>query len=123
MEELALFNQVSEPESPSYYNSKGLNFLFEKKEELVALCLKHHIDKLYVFGSVLENRFSEKSDFDFLIQFKNIPYDQYTDHYFEMHEDLEKLLGRQIDLLTENSLNNKFFKEKVNSSRVLLYAA
>ena len=123
MEDKGLLSVVSESERPVYRSSNGLNLLFNKKKELVELCLKHQINKLYVFGSVLENRFTEKSDYDFLIQFKDIPFDQYTDHYFELHDDLEKLLGRKIDLLTEKSLKNKFFKEKVVSSRLLLYAA
>lgn len=123
MEDKGILSVVSESERPVYRSSNGLNLLFNKKKELVELCLKHQINKLYVFGSVLENRFTEKSDYDFLIQFKDIPFDQYTDHYFELHDDLEKLLGRKIDLLTEKSLKNKFFKEKVISSRLLLYAA
>ena len=123
MKENAFLNQVSESEKSVYLTSKGLSFLLTKKVELIELCLKHQIDKLSVFGSVLENRFSDTSDFDFLIKFKDIPFDQYTDHYFELHEDLEKLLNRRIDLITDNSLTNKYFKDKVLSTRLLLYAA
>lgn len=123
MEEKAFLNQVSEPYRSVYLTSKGLNMLLDKKSELIELCLKHQIEKLYVFGSVLGNRFSDSSDFDFLIQFKDIPFDQYTDHYFELHEDLENLLSRKIDLLTDNSLSNKYLKEEIYSSRLLLYAA
>lgn len=123
MEENPLFNHVSEPLSSYYSRNEGLNLLLEKRTELLDLCLKHQIEKLYVFGSALGNTFSKNSDFDFLIRFKNIPFDQYTDHYFELHEDLERLLGRKIDLLTENSLRNKFLREKILSSRLLLYAA
>lgn len=118
-----MLDQVNDLESGVYLNSKGINFLLDKKDELVELCKKHQIEKLYVFGSATEDRFTDESDFDFLIRFKDIPFNQYTDHYFELHEDLEDLLGRKIDLLTEKSIRNRYFKEKVNVSKILLYAA
>ena len=90
---------------------------------MIELCTKHQLSKLYVFGSALSQKFSDSSDFDFLIQFKDIPFDQYTDHYFELYEDLEALLGKKIDLITDKSLSNTFFMEKLISTRVLLYAA
>ncbi|MEB2777551.1 nucleotidyltransferase domain-containing protein [Algoriphagus sp. D3-2-R+10] len=123
MEEKALLDQVSDSAMPLYVSSKGLNMLIGRKDAIIQLCEKYELEKLYVFGSVVENKFNDESDFDFLIQFKNIPFDTYTDHYFSLHEDLQNLLGREIDLLTDNSLTNKFFKDKVYKSRLLLYAA
>lgn len=123
MEEIALLDQVSDSARSSYVTSTGLRTLFEKKEALIQLCMRFELEKLYVFGSVLENKFSDQSDYDFLVQFKDIPFDRYTDNYFSLHEELESLLDREIDLLTENSLGNKFFKDQVTRSRLLLYAA
>ena len=123
MEEKAFLDQVSDSARPVYVSSKGLNMLFQKKDALIQLCKKYELEKFYVFGSVVENKFNNESDFDFLIKFKDIPFDLYTDYYFSLHEDLEHLLGRDIDLLTDNSLTNKFFKDKVSNSRLLLYAA
>ena len=123
MNEQAIFDQVSDSEIPNYGLSEGLRFLLEKKEALIELCTKHQLSKLYVFGSALSQKFSDSSDIDFLIQFKDIPFDQYTDHYFELHEDLEALLGKKIDLITDKSLSNTFFIEKLINKRVLLYAA
>lgn len=123
MEEKALLDQVSDSGKPLYHTSKGLLMLLEKKDILVRLCEKYELEKLYVFGSILEKKFNEQSDFDFLIQFKDIPFERYTDHYFSLHEDLGNLLGREIDLLTEKSITNSYFKEKVLNSRLLLYAA
>lgn len=123
MEEIPFLDQVSDSDRSVYITSKGLKLLLEKKEALIQLCEKYELAKLYVFGSVLGNSFTEQSDYDFLIQFKDIPFDRYTDNYFSLHEDLKNLLHREIDLLTDNSITNKYFKEKVTNSRLLLYAA
>lgn len=123
MQEKAFLDQVSDSNRSVYVTSKGLRLLLEKKEALIQLCEKYELEKLYVFGSALKNSFSEKSDYDFLIQFKDIPFDRYTDNYFSLHDELKNLLDREIDLLTDNSLANKYFKEQVINSRLLLYAA
>ncbi len=36
----------------------------QNKKELLLLCKKHNIDKLYLFGSATNNTFNEKSDID-----------------------------------------------------------
>lgn len=95
---------------------KNINILKE-------LCLKYDIDKMYVFGSATTNEFNEFSDIDILISFKSIPFDKYTDNYFELHQALQELFKRKVDLVTERSLSNPFFIEAVDKTKQLLYAA
>jgi len=98
--------------------------LIEKnKDRLHELCKKYDIKTIYLFGSATIDEFKDSSDFDILISFQDIPYDKYTDNYFELHEELEKLFNRKVDLVTERSLSNPFFKESVEESKQLLYAA
>lgn len=123
MSEKAFLDQVPDSSRSMYVTSNGLKLLLEKKEALIQLCKKYELEKLYVFGSVLRNSFSEESDYDFLVQFKDIPFERYTDNYFSLHEDLKNLLDRDIDLLTDNSITNRYFKEQITNSRLLLYAA
>lgn len=78
---------------------------------------------MYLFGSATSFEFKDSSDIDILISFQEIPYDKYTDNYFELHEELEKLFKRKVDLVTERSLSNPFFKQSVEESKQLLYAA
>jgi predicted nucleotidyltransferase len=78
---------------------------------------------MHVFGSVTSKHFNESSDVDMLISFKKIPFEKYTDNYFELHEELEKLFNRKVDLLTERSLSNPYFIKSVEESKQLLYAA
>ncbi len=100
-----------------------LPILENKKEALIKLCEQYSIKSMYAFGSVTTDQFNAKSDIDILITFKELPFDQYTDNFFKLHIDLEKLLERKIDLLTERSLSNPYFIESIDQTKQLLYAA
>jgi uncharacterized protein len=98
-------------------------FIEDKRADLVKLCKTYDVRTMYVFGSACTDQFNENSDVDILISFKDIPFDRYTDNYFELHYKLEALLSRKIDLLTENSLSNPYFIESIEETKQLLYAA
>lgn len=96
----------------------------ESRDALTALCRKHHVASLDVFGSAATDAYRDDSDFDFLVTFKPglepIPY---KNAYFGLLEGLEELLGTHIDLVTERSIQNPYFHEGVESSRSPIYAA
>lgn len=100
-----------------------LNLIENNKLELQKLCEKYDIKTMYVFGSATSDNFDESSDIDILISFKEIPFDKYTDNYFELHEKLENIFNRRVDLLTERSLSNPYFIKSVEQTKRLLYAA
>ncbi len=77
---------------------------------------------MHVFGSACTENFGSNSDVNILISFKESSVEQYTDNYFSLHHALEKLLGRKVDLLTENSLSNPYFIESIEDTKQLLYA-
>ncbi|MDR0954420.1 MAG: nucleotidyltransferase domain-containing protein [Rikenellaceae bacterium] len=92
--------------------------------ELLALCKKNRVATMYLFGSATTGAFNEKSDFDFLIAFEEgLSFEEYGDNYFELAWALEDLLGRDVDLVTENSLSNPYFIASVNRTKQLIYAA
>ncbi len=95
----------------------------DKLDKIKYLCQLYDIKSMCVFGSTCSDKFNEKSDIDILISFKDISIEKYTDNYFELHDRLEELLNRKIDLLTENSLSNPYFIEAVEETKLLLYAA
>ncbi len=98
--------------------------LIENKiDELKNICKTYDVKELYVFGSACTDKFSESSDIDILVSFKDISIEKYTDNFFELHYKLRALFGRKIDLLTENSLSNPYFIESVEETKELLYAA
>lgn len=94
----------------------------DKLAELKNLCKTYNVKTMYVFGSVCTTTFDARSDIDFLISFENIPFDQYTDNYFDLHYKLQDLFDRDIDLLTDQSLSNPYFIQNINKSKQLIYA-
>ena len=98
-------------------------FIKDKIFEIEEICKAYDVKTLYVFGSVCTERFSDSSDIDILISFKEISIEKYTDNYFELHFKFEELFGRKIDLITENSLSNPYFIESIEETKQLIYAA
>ena len=86
------------------------------------LCKQHKVGRLYACGSVLTERFSKDSDVDFLYTFEeNIPLLDIVDYYFSFQNELEKMLCRPIDLVSEKDLKNPYFIKEVDASKQLIY--
>ncbi len=90
-------------------------------DKIRALCDKHKVTRLFVFGSVLTDNFDKSSDIDFLVDFYGVDLYDYADNYFDLKKSLEDLLNRQIDLLEEKALKNPYLKETIDSSKQLIY--
>jgi predicted nucleotidyltransferase len=102
----------------------GLKMYLEKYiKEIKILCQKKKVKTLYVFGSVLTNRFSDKSDIDFIVDIDVLDPLDYADNYFNLKFALEELLNRQIDLLEQKAIKNPYLRENIENSKNLLYAS
>jgi len=88
---------------------------------IISLCEKHRVKSLYVFGSILTDRFRKDSDIDFIVAFDNLPIEDYADNYFDLKFSLEDTLNRSIDLLEEQAIHNPYFKNSVNQQKKLVY--
>src|SRR5258706_11609073 len=96
--------------------------LLEKySTDIHKLCKSHKVKKLYAFGSVLTDNFSQNSDIDLIVDFDNIDVANYADNYFEFKFSLRDILKRPIDLLEEKAIKNPYFKQPVNQKRQLVY--
>ena len=100
-----------------------IRLIENNKFDLQRLCEKYDVKSMYLFGSATSEEFNDSSDIDILISFKEISFEKYTDNYFELHEALEKLFERKVDLLTEQSLSNPYFIQSIEQTKQLLYAA
>jgi predicted nucleotidyltransferase len=76
---------------------------------------------MYLFGSILNANFNKESDIDFLVKFKTIEISTYFDNYMDFKENLEKLLGREVDLVEEQTLRNPILINSINKSKELIY--
>ena len=81
---------------------------------------EYPIRKAAFFGSVLEERFDEKSDVDIIIEF--LPGTRGIE-FFGLKLDLEERLKRPIDLMTFNALTkaNSKFKNVVEREAYVFY--
>lgn len=96
----------------------------QKKDEIVALCRKHRIRALWLFGSATTDEWDpDRSDVDFLVDLGE--YDgTAVDRYLGLADDLESLLGRAVDVVTVVGLREKpRFKANVEATRVRLYGS
>ncbi|MEN9972846.1 MAG: hypothetical protein RIS20_1193 [Bacteroidota bacterium] len=90
-------------------------------EDLKKLCTLYNVEKMYLFGSILNANFNKESDIDFLVKFKAIEISTYFDNYMDFKENLEKLLGREVDLVEEQTLRNPILINSINKSKELIY--
>ena len=98
-------------------------FLEKYFSDIRNLCRKNKVKNLYVFGSVLTDSFTDKSDIDLIVDIdSNDPLD-YADSYFNLKFALEELLNRQIDLLENKAIKNPYLRENIDNSKTLLYAS
>ncbi len=92
--------------------------------EIAALCQQVGVRRLDVFGSATGDAFDEHaSDVDFVVDFDGGPGFDHFDAFFSLKEGLEAMFGRTVDLVTRSSIENPYFRERVEQSQELVYAA
>lgn len=71
--------------------------------ELDRFCQQWKIAEFYLFGSVLREDFRSDSDIDVMVSFEeNAPWGLLE--FVRMKRELQTLLGREVDLVTKNSI-------------------
>ena len=96
----------------------------EKRKQLEELCRRHRVGRIELFGSATRSDFdSGKSDLDFLVTFQDLGFNEYADAYFGLLEDLQALFQRPVDLVTPSAIQNPYFRQAIESTRQLIYAA
>lgn len=92
--------------------------LFPDREALVALCRRHRIRRLALFGSTLEGTARPDSDVDLLVAFEEGAAPTLLD-MVRIEMELSDLLGgRKVDLRTEGDLSRYFRNEVVRTAKV-----
>ena len=87
-------------------------------QAIADFCRKNHIRRLALFGSIIHDDFRPDSDVDVLVEFE--PGHTPDWKFFEMQNDLAKILGRKVDLNTAEWLS-KYFRHKVLSEAQVVY--
>ena len=98
-----------------------MNSVDEHKENIAMLCQRHHVNRLYLFGSALTPRFNNESDIDLLIQFGNMDVTNYFSNYMDLKEKLEELFNRPVDLVEDQAVRNPIFRKILDREKKLIY--
>ena len=88
------------------------------------LCRQFRVRRLDVFGSAVKGTFRPGcSDLDFVVTLEARSPAEYADNYFGLADALEGLFQRKVDLITERSIRNPYFRQAVEETRQLVYEA
>jgi uncharacterized protein len=103
-----------------------MNSEIEKQlTEIEKLCHRYGVAVLELFGSATRSHFDpEKSDYDFIATFSETePGSDYGGRYLDFSRELERLLGRSVDVITPASMKRPSFRKSVESSKQVVYEA
>jgi predicted nucleotidyltransferase len=98
-------------------------FIQSNLSEMRKLFQHYHVKRAYLFGSmVLDNNLHSASDVDLMIKMdEELEPAQSGGYYLALWDELESLLHKKVDIITEGKQKNKIFLEEVNKNKVLIY--
>jgi len=100
-----------------------LAFTAAQHAAITGLCRRFGVERLEVFGSAARGDFDpERSDIDLIVHFQEDRKAGLFDRYWALAEELERLLGRPVELLTERMIRNPYFRAAVDQERQTIYA-
>jgi uncharacterized protein len=98
-----------------------MEFMEPYKQCVAELCDLHRVDRLYMFGSVSRGQMTDESDVDLLVRFKPFDVALYFENYMALKSKLGQLLGREVDLLEEQTLSNPYLIRSIERDKRLIY--
>ncbi len=98
-----------------------MNLIHDHINEIKKLCNRYHVAELYVYGSILSDRFSQDSDIDFLVRFSGVAPLEYFDNYMDFKEKLEDVFSRNVDLVEIQTIKNPILKRSIDRNKKILY--
>jgi predicted nucleotidyltransferase len=90
--------------------------------DMVRICKKYHITELSIFGSSIRDDFSPDSDVDILVSFA--PHSGITlFDLMELEKEFSQSLNKEVDIVEKEALRNPIRKNRILSTREIIYAA
>jgi len=101
-----------------------LSLIKKKRAQLIDLCRLFKVKRLELFGSATGDHFDPtKSDLDFLVEFEPSAPAEHARRYFGLLASLRDTFGRKVDLVEIRAVRNPYFKEDIESTKVVIYGA
>jgi predicted nucleotidyltransferase len=106
--------------NPASTSESNTTPLTDKADDIRRLCRRFGVLRLDLFGSAARDQLQSDSDIDLVVTFSESDQGLF-DRYFALREALQELLGRPIDLVTDESIRNPYFRASVDASRINVY--
>lgn len=90
---------------------KTRELLKTKRAEILAIAAKHGATNVRVFGSVARGEDTGSSDVDILVDMHS---DRSLLDLVALKQDIEELLGRRADVLTEESIS-RYLRDRIRA--------
>ncbi len=90
--------------------------LRSKRTKILQLAARHGARKVRLFGSVARGEARQESDIDFLVEMER---GRSLLDLIELSHDLETLLERKVDVLTDGGLS-PYLEQRIHAEAVLL---
>ena len=91
------------------------------KPEIERVCRNLPVKRLGLFGSALNQNFSQNSNIDILVIFDSDENIDLFDKYFELKEQLQEIFKREVDLVIDKKFKNPVLREVVDRTRTIIY--
>jgi uncharacterized protein len=83
--------------------------LEDHKEAIAELCRKYSVERLFAFGSAIREDFRPgESDVDLLVEFAPIGGHAKFHAYFEMLDELQRVLGTKVEAVSNFGIDTSF---------------
>ncbi len=92
------------------------------EQAIADACRTYGVRRLELFGSGVRDP-EHANDFDFLVDLGELVPGKYAKAFFGLYEALQRITGKPVDLVTDRSIKNPYFRISVDRSKRLLYAA
>ncbi len=94
-----------------------LEELLNKKEDIYRIVERNNGSQVKVFGSIVTGNATDQSDIDILVKFRD---DATLFDLVEIKLELETLLNKKVDIVSENGLKDNEIGKSIKRSALLI---
>jgi len=95
------------------------------RDQIIELCRRFHVRRLELFGSAARGSDFDptRSDVDLLVTYDPDRLAPTLAEYFDLTDQLTKLVGRPVDLVMSGAVRNPYIRADIERSKQAVYAA
>jgi len=95
--------------------------LLINKSQFLEICKSHSVNNLYAFGSSTNDNFMPESDIDLVVEINEDDPIKKGELIMSLWDKFEIYFKRNVDLLTINSIKNKYLITEIENTKILIY--